>query len=152
MAITNPTALAPYIRGARKSSVLELSVRVQSAGAATNQPDFQIPSGVFASATHASTGVYTFTLDNYAQYGTLISAHAEVLGSASSQTDGRDCRVVSYSSGVLTVHVYSSGKHEATAADPALAAIKDNDWLMLDLVFAQDVGNEGTAGALAVTA
>lgn len=161
MAVQNPTSVAPYIAGSPNYSLVRKSFRVQSAGAATNQPNFQIPAGAVSSATHASTGVYTFTLPDYLKLGTLVSASAQVLGSASSATDGRDLRIVSYSSstGVLTVHAYSSGADtddddgaSTAATPPALAAVKDDDWMMFDLVFAQDVGAEGTAGALALTA
>jgi hypothetical protein len=154
MAVYNPTTVAPYISGSPNTSLVRKTFRVQSAGAAgaAGQPDFQIPAGACTSATHASTGVYTFTLPDYLKLGTLVSAQAQVMGTVSGADTGIDPYVVSYSAGVLTVHVYSRGTDTAgTTGAPALAIIPNNDWLMLDLVFAQDVVAEGTAGALIVT-
>jgi hypothetical protein len=158
MAIKNPTAAAPYVAGTVASSLARVSFRIQSKGAATNAPDNVIPAGACTTTTHASTGVYTLVIPNFLKLGTLVSASAQVLGAASSATDGRDLRIVSYaaSTGVLTVHAYSSGADTddddgayTAVTSPALAAVKDDDWMMFDLVFAQDVGSEGTSTAIA---
>ncbi len=148
MAVQNPTAAAPYVAGSPNYSIKQVSFRVQSAGAATTAPDFVIPAGAVTTPTHASTGVYTFVVPNFLKNGTLVSARACVLGAASDNATGRDIAVVSYvaSTGVLTLHSYSRG---TDAAAPALAIVPNDEWIMVDLVFAQDVGAEGTTAALA---
>lgn len=144
MAITNPTSVAPYVSGTPNSSLCRVAFRVQSAGAATTAPDFVIPAGACTTATHASTGVYSVVVAGWQRLGQLVSGQVTVLG-ATGTTNAVVGHVVSYvtTTGVLTFDTYN------LAATPAIAIVADNDWICLDLVFAQDVGAEGTTTALA---
>lgn len=144
MATTNPTSIAPFVTGSKYSSLARVAFRVQSAGAATTAPDFVIPAGACSSPTHASTGLYSFVITGWQQLGELVCATGAVLGTDAENT-GLYVNFVSYvkTTGVLTVVVKDS------SADPSVAIVVDNGWLMLDLVFAQDIGAEGTTTALA---
>jgi hypothetical protein len=142
MAVHNPTAAAPYVEGVPSPGLLRLSFRVQSAGADTTAPDFQIPAGVLSAATSAATGLYTFTLAAAYRNYVMVSCQASTLA-ATSETTAQDVKVVSYvpSTGVLTLQ----GKD--TSADPADAYVANDEWIMVDMVLAQDA-TYGTAGAI----
>ncbi len=142
MPVNNPSAAAPYISGVPQPGLLRLSFRFQSAGADTTAPDFQIPPGVLASATSAATGLYTLTLAAAYRNFVMVSCNAATLA-ATSETTAQDVKVVSYvpSTGVLVLQ----GKD--TSADPADAYVANNEWVMVDMVLAQDI-TYGTAGAI----
>lgn len=142
MAITNPTAAAPYISGTPNSSLCRVAFRCQFVTDAA--PDFVIPAGACTTPVRSSEGVYTLVVANFLKLGTLVSAQITFLGTTGT-TDAALAHVVSYtaSTGVLAFDTYS------LAATPALADVANDQWLMFDLVFAQDVLAEGTATALA---
>lgn len=135
-------AYAPYVNGAYTTGLFTVHVRFQSAGADTTAPDFQIPAGIIATAASAATGLYTITLVAALRNKVLVSAQAATLA-ATSETTAQDIKVVSYtpSTGVLVLQ----GKD--TSADPADAYVANNEWVMLDLVFAGDDAN-GIAAAI----
>lgn len=142
MAVYNPTTAAPYVAGSPHPGLLHLAFRIQSAGADTTAPDFQIPPGVCSAATSAATGLYTMTLAAAYRNFVLVSGHVTVLA-ADGEAVGLQGHIVSYvpSTGVLTVQV------KDTSADPAGAYVANNDWLCVDLTLAQDA-TYGTAGAI----
>lgn len=142
MAVTNPTSIAPYITGTAQQSLVRVVGRIQASG---TTPNFQIPAGLFSSPTHTS-GVYSVVVNNFAKLGTLVSAQLSVLNTTSSMaTTGVLAIPTTYvaSTGVLTFETWD------LAATPAKVAVTDDEWICFDLVFAQDVLAEGTAGALA---
>ncbi len=142
MTITNPTTVAPYITGSTKQSLCRVAFRVQSnSGAAF---DNVIPAGAVTTSVRSSAGLYTMVVAGFASLGVLVSGHVSLLG-AVTETGGVTGQIVSYtpSTGVLIINFHD------TSADPAVADVLDNDWAMVDLLFAQDVNAEGTAAAIA---
>lgn len=112
--------------------LITLKARIQSAGAATNAPDFQVPAGTFASATLASTGLYTVTLrEKYPIFvggtGSVMTAIAGV-GTADLQVVF-DVAGYDATTGVLTFSVV--GADGGTAVED----VPDNDWIYLELTF-----------------
>lgn len=138
-----------------QSSISEGLVRVcfrfQSAGAATNAPDFVVPTvalGPVASITHASTGVYAVTLST--KFPVFVGGHAVVMpNSAAILTvpHWTQLCIADYvpSTGVLTVRNTAA----AATTDSTIAATiaPDNDWIFCDLVFAM-TNAQGAAGAV----
>lgn len=134
---------APYIAGTLHTSITRLAFRCQFVTDAA--PDFVIPAGACTTPVRTSEGLYTLTIPNFLKNGTLLSAHITLLGAAAVGTDARFAHVVSYAAttGVLT---FSTCSAEATAA---VKDVANDEWLMFDLCFANDVALEGTTTALA---
>lgn len=142
-------ALAPYLVMTNAGDVVTVKARIQSAGAATNAPDFQVPAGTFTSATHASNGVYTVKLAQGLRFpvflGGIGSIHTAIAGNATADL------IVSFdvagyvaSTGVLTFSVVGAD------GGSALEAVPDNDWIYLELSFCRKTTSPTTAsGALA---
>jgi hypothetical protein len=142
MAVTNPTSKCPYISGTTHSSLARVAFRCQFVTDAA--PDNVLPAGLATTPLRSSEGVYSVVIADYLKLPVLISAQACLLGAAGT-TDGRVVSIVSYtaSTGVLVFNTYS------LAATPALADIANDEWVMFDLVFAQDGAGDGASGALA---
>jgi hypothetical protein len=142
MAVYNPTAAAPYVEGSPNYSLKRVSFRCQFVTDAA--PDQVIPAGACTTPVRTSEGLYTLVIPNFLKNGTLVSAHLTVLGAAG-VTGARVCQVVSYvaSTGVLTFQTADLG------ATPAVADVANDEWVMFDLCFAQDVAAEGTTAAIA---
>lgn len=124
--------LAPHVQMVQAPELITLKFRIQSAGAATTAPDFQVPAGTVASATLASTGLYTVTLRE--KYPVFVGGHGHVM-TAIAGVGTADLKVnidvAGYvaTTGVLTFSVV--GADGSTAVED----VPDNDWIYLELTF-----------------
>lgn len=133
MPATSPNnSYAPYISGTATPGTVRVSFRIQTN--TTSAPDNVVPAGAVTAADQTGTGLYTMTLANYTKYAGLISGSVGVMGATGAE--GLGAHIVSYtaSTGVLLVDVYSLG---GASAD-ALADVKDDNWILCDLVMATD--------------
>lgn len=129
-------SLQPYLQMVNAPEVVTVKGRIQSAGAATNPPDFQVPAGTFVSATHATTGVYTVKLPiKYPRFiGGIGSVHTAIGTPGTSTADLLvvfDVAGYDATTGILTFTVV--GADGGTAAE----AVPDNDWIYLELTFSR---------------
>lgn len=128
-------ALAPHFALVQAPELVTVKFRIQSAGAATNAPDFQVPAGSVSAATHASTGVYTVTMRE--KYPTFIGGVGTVM-TADTASAGGDATIhmavgdYDSSTGVLTFRVVSAD------GSSAVEAVADNEWIYLELTFCRN--------------
>ncbi len=137
MPSTSPNnSYAPYISGTATSGTVRVSFRIQTN--TTSAPDNVVPPGAVTAADQTGTGLYTMTLANYTKYAGLISGSVSV-GLVATGAEGLAAHIVSYtaSTGVLLVDVYSLGG----AASDALADVKDDGWILVDLVMATNAAD-----------
>jgi hypothetical protein len=132
MAVTNPTTKTPYVCGSTHSSLARIGFRCQFT--TDGAPDVVLPAGVATTPVRTSEGLYSVV---------IVAGNISLLG-ATGTTNGLVCHIVSYtaSTGVLVFNTYS------LAATPAVADIANDDWVMFDLLFAQD-SSDVASGALA---
>ncbi len=107
-----------------------LKFRFQSAGAATNAPDFIVPASCGVdSITHASTGVYAIQFSE--KFPVFLGMVATVLEATEVNDYVIKCGVGDYdtATGILTVTCV--GLDGSVAAE----AVVDNDWVYMEVTF-----------------
>ncbi len=137
-------ALAPYLQMVNAGDLVTVKARIQSAGAATNAPDFQVPAGTFSAATHASTGVYTVTMAQGLRFPVFLGGFGHVM-TADVANAGGDALVhiaadgYVASTGVLTFQVTSAD------GSTAVEAVADDEWIYLELNFCRKTSSATNA-------